>query len=170
MRSRSIWRPSSGSTACASTVWRWITSCRAAASRCAPSRPGRTDRMRALLALLLAVVVTLFATPSTAHAHAMRSGSLSIEEGSDGRALVQLRQSVDGSGVSIVVPAECTSQPVEALSNDRTRTTMVTCGGGDIAGRTFGLRGLGPILEDATLFVRFRDGRTASHLLTKSLP
>src|ERR1051326_8081015 len=116
--------------------------------------------MRALFALLLAMLVVLVALP--AHAHAMRSGSLSIEEEGDGRALVQLRQSVDGSGVEIVAPGDCTSQPIDARSSDRTKTMMVTCAG-EIAGRTFGLRGLGPILEDATLFVKFRDGRTASH-------
>ena len=124
--------------------------------------------MRALFALLLATLVVLVALP--AHAHAMRSGSLSIEEANDGRALVQLRQSVDGSGVEIVAPSECTSQAIDALSNERTKTMMVACAGGEIAGRTFGLRGLGPVLEDATLFVKFRDGRTASHLLTKSAP
>jgi hypothetical protein len=127
--------------------------------------------MRALLrigfAAIVSALVVLIATP--ARAHAMRSGSLRIEESNDERALVQLRQSVDGSGVEIVVPNECTSQAIDALSNERTQTILVACDG-EIAGRTFGLRGLGPILEDVTVFVQFRDGRTASHLLTKSAP
>src|SRR5438067_12911213 len=132
--------------------------------------------MRALFAILVACVVALVAMP--VHAHAMRSGSLRIEEIEGGRAVVQLRQSVDGSGVAIVVPSDCASQGIDALSSDtlrdtrrgeRTTTVMVSCPGA-IAGRTFGLRGLGPILEDATLFVQFRDGRTASHLLTRGAP
>jgi hypothetical protein len=126
--------------------------------------------MRVLVALICAAVFAVLALVATsARAHAMRSGSLSIDEGSDGRSVVQLRQSVDGSGVEIVAPVECTAVASDALSNDRTRTTVVTCPGG-IAGHTFGLRGLGPILEDATAFVRFHDGRTAAHLLTKNAP
>jgi len=123
--------------------------------------------MRRIVALVLALFVVALTT--RAQAHAMRSGSLRIEASSDGRALVELRQSVDHSGVAVVVPEGCTSAPIDELSSDRVQTLSVQCDG-SIEGRVFGLRGLGPILEDATLFVRFADGRTAAHLLTRDAP
>lgn len=125
--------------------------------------------MRRLLPALLALaIVLLFLGAGTAAAHGMRTASLRIEELAPGRALVTWQEGVRDDHARPVFPSGCqASAPSE--SEDKQRSFVLECDGG-LAGKTFGVEGLGPILTDATVWVGFKDGRTASHLLGPDQP
>jgi hypothetical protein len=71
---------------------------------------------------------------------------------------------VAAPGIAPVFPPECAVTPDEELS-----AFTLDCAGG-LEGVRIGVRGLGPILSEATLLVRFADGREAAHLLTPAEP
>ncbi len=123
-------------------------------------------------ALALAVFIALALLSAPATAHGVRTGSLRIDEVAPTRALVRWSLPAGGAasgaassaGAGPVLPADCTSTPDEELSGEGREAFTLECPTG-LAGRTFAVRGLGPIVAEATVFVRFADGREASHLL-----
>ena len=116
----------------------------------------RWPALFALAALLLFV--------GSARAHGMRTASLRIDEVGPTRALVRFSAPV-ADAAEPVLPGDCASAEASEIAGVYT----LDCPDG-LAGRTFGARGLGAAVNDATVFVRFRDERTASHLLTAAAP
>jgi len=100
----------------------------------------------------------------------MRIGALRVDEVSRTRALVRWTTTMPNASIGAELPEGCTTVPVdEDAEPGGQRTWSLDCPGG-VAGRVFGVRGLGPVVTEATLFVTFHDGRTASHLLTQASP
>jgi len=124
--------------------------------------------VRRLLCSLVALVVLL--TAGSAAAHAMRIGALRIDETSDTRALVRWTTTVPDARILPELPESCVAAPIDVdMEAGGQRLWTLDCKGG-VAGRVFGVRGLGPVVNEATVLVTFKDGRTASHLLTPSSP
>jgi hydrogenase/urease accessory protein HupE len=113
----------------------------------------------------LLIVIAVCASGSEALAHGMRSGALRIEQTGEGRALVEWRQTVPAR-VELELPSGCKSSAV-GEANDR--VYALDCSA-PLESSTFGVRGLGPIITDATVLVSFLDGRSASHLLSAEHP
>ena len=109
--------------------------------------------MRALL--LFAIVSVLCVWTSAASAHAMRSVLVEIDELGPGHATVNVRSSVPDATLDIALDG-C------SLSSER-----IACGDGALAGHVIAASGLGPVLGEAVISVRFFDGRTASRILTR---
>jgi HupE / UreJ protein len=114
-------------------------------------------RAAALLALILAA---LFAAPD-ARAHAMRSVMIEIDEIAPGNAAVHVRTSVPGAPVTTAI-AGCTLRLDEG---DLDRGGIATCDDSKLAGHTVSLEGLGPVLSEAVVWIRYSDGASFSHLL-----
>ena len=93
----------------------------------------------------------------------MRTGTLRIEATSATRAIVHWSTTVPFSNVVPVLPAGCQAAPPDAPA------FTLECRDG-LAGGVVGARNLGEIVNEATVFVRFADGRTAAHLLTPTAP
>ena len=133
--------------------------------------------MRRLLFVLAALWVALLST-LPAHAHAMRSVFLEIEELAPGHASVHLRTSVPDPGIFLAPEAGCTITAALGLGSgpgigeDRAldRTGTLACEGGALSGHALSLRGLGPILSEGVVWVRYADGSSFSHLLSRESP
>jgi hypothetical protein len=119
--------------------------------------------MRALFAAAL-ILLAVVATPS-ASAHGMRSAYVQITETDAGRAEVLVRTSVPGAHVEARFAAPCRSTDGEAASG----VAVVDCKG-ELVGKSVSIDGLGPLVTEAVVWVAFRDGTTASHLLTRDAP
>ena len=119
-----------------------------------------------LVRLVLLVLAALLSA-SPASAHGMRTGSLHIDEVAPNRALARWTTTVVGprTGTSVVWPAECHAEPMDGSPAD-TEVVILSCPDG-LAGRTVVVEGLGPVVTEATVLVRFHDGRSVSRLLTR---
>src|SRR5262249_2022794 len=108
------------------------------------------------LVVMTAIAATAIAGRSTAFAHGMRSGARRIEEVGERRALVHWRQSVSAQ-IDLEFPPSCKPSPIEAgPTAGIEQAYVIDCDQG-LDGATFGVKGLGPIITDATLLVNFRD-------------
>jgi hypothetical protein len=115
-----------------------------------------------LLAALLAFA--LLAATSSARAHAMRSAFVEIDETAPGRAAVQVRTQVPDAGLDIAIDG-C------VLSVDHVREAgTASCRDGALAGHAVTVRGLGPVLSEAVVWIRYADGASFSHLFAKDDP
>jgi hydrogenase/urease accessory protein HupE len=118
---------------------------------------------------LLLFLGALFAARTTT-AHGMRIGALKVDEVSSTRALVRWTTTVPNAQIVADLPPDCSAAPVDVDDDPGgQRIWTLDCPGG-IAGHVFGVRGLGPVVNEATVFVTFFDGRTVSHLLVPSAP
>jgi hypothetical protein len=118
---------------------------------------------------LILLVCTLLAT-RTAVAHGMRFGALRIEEVSGTRALVRWTTTVPNAQIVVGLPPGCAAHSVDVDAEPEGQHLWALDCGGSVAGRVFGVRGLGAVVSEATVLVTFFDGRTASHLLTPGAP
>jgi HupE / UreJ protein len=119
--------------------------------------------MRAVLFAALLALLLVVSTPASAHG--MRSVFVEIEEVSAGRAALHLRTSVADPSLEVALGSGC----VLYLGGETTlldRTGTVACEGG-LAGHALTLRGLGPVSGEAVVWVRYADGASTSHLLTR---
>jgi hypothetical protein len=124
--------------------------------------------MRAMQIALVACTGAI-AGSSTAFAHGMRSGAMRIEEVSEHRALVRWRQSIVAE-IELDFPSGCRPSQIDAgAMTAMERAYVVDCDRA-LAGETFGVKGLGPVINDATLLVTFKDGRSASRVLLPDSP
>jgi hypothetical protein len=117
------------------------------------------------LAILVATLLVAVLTTGPASAHAMRSVFVEVEEIEPGHASLHLRTSVPDPSIDVVVGTGCAIVLGEA-STGLDRAGTVECEGA-MAGHSIGVRGLGPVLGEAVVFVRYADGSTFSHLLTQ---
>jgi hypothetical protein len=95
--------------------------------------------MRALLAALLLLLVTLASPVATAHG--MRSAYVQITETDAGRAEVLVRTSVPGAHVEARFAAPCDSADADTASG----ASIVDCKG-DLVGKSIAVDGLGPLV------------------------
>jgi hypothetical protein len=124
--------------------------------------------VRRLVAFLLTLGVLLVAP--RAFPHGMRIGALRIDEVSVTRALVRWTTTVPNARITAELPPECAAQAVEVDGQlEVQRIWTLECPGG-VAGHVFGVGGLGPVVSEATVLVTFKDGRTASRLLSAASP
>jgi hypothetical protein len=123
--------------------------------------------VKALLAL--AIFVACLLVPAVASAHGIRSGTLRIDAVSPTHALVRWSTTVPGAAVTVDLPASCTASTEDEVEGAGFRVWSLDCPGG-VAGETFAVRGLGPVISEATLLAHLPDGRTLSHLLTSAAP
>jgi hypothetical protein len=114
-------------------------------------------------AWLLVLACVFVAAP--AHAHAMRSAFVEIDEVSHGSAVVHVRMSVADPGLSLDI-AGCDLRLDEADGLDRGGTLACDA----LAGHQVTVRGLGPVLTEAVVWIRYADGGSFSHLLAKDEP
>jgi hypothetical protein len=112
-------------------------------------------------AWLLALALFFVAAP--AHAHAMRSAFVEIDEMAPGHASVHVRVSVPDGGLAVDVSG-CALELDESDGFDRAGS--VTCGD-TLAGHAVTVRGLGPVLTEAVVWIRYADGASFSHLLAQ---
>jgi hypothetical protein len=91
-----------------------------------------------------------------AAAHGMTSAYLDVTEVEGGRAVVRL--TAPAAGLAVPTPEGC-----------REEDASIMCDGG-LEGRTIAVAGLGPVVSEVVLSVTFRDGTTASRVLTASDP
>jgi len=122
---------------------------------------------RVLLVAAFTLIVTLL--PRVAMAHGVRTGSLRVDELGPTHAVVRWSVPVTAPGVGPTLPEGCTSTKSDELSGDGLAIYALECPGG-LAGQTLGVHGLGPIVTEATVLVRFTDGHDASHLVTANDP
>jgi hypothetical protein len=118
--------------------------------------------MRVMWLALLA----LFFVAAPAHAHAMRSAFVEIDEIGPGRASVHVRVSVPDRGLAVDVSG-CTMRLDDSAGLDRAGS--VSCGDA-LAGHAVTVRGLGPVLTEAVVWIRYADGASFSHLVAKDDP
>ncbi|HRI65775.1 MAG TPA: HupE/UreJ family protein, partial [Polyangium sp.] len=129
--------------------------------------------MRPFLALLL--VVFGLVCPARTEAHGMRTAYVEVVEHAPGRAIVRFRTSVETeaapnfpAGCEIRKPLGNESAAPNQSSNVLVRdgSTYVMHCDGPLAGRTFGVNGLGETISEAVVWVTQSDGLTSSHMLT----
>jgi hydrogenase/urease accessory protein HupE len=113
------------------------------------------------------VVAALLFGPELVFAHGMRTGSLRIEEVAPNRALARWTTTVVGprTGTTVQWPSGCRVEPVDGSPVD-TEVAFLTCPEG-LTGQTVGVEGLGPVVTEATVVVKFLDGHAVSRLLTR---
>jgi hypothetical protein len=121
---------------------------------------------RACLVALLALVAL---SPRTAWGHGVRTGALRIDQVSETRALVRWSTTVPDAAIGVDLPPACIAASQDEAAGAGVRVWALQCPGG-LRGQAFAVRGLGAVLDDATLFARFAGGQTASRLLTPSSP
>jgi HupE / UreJ protein len=124
--------------------------------------------MRRLAALFFFLSVLLAPRPSAAHG--MRIGTLRIDEVSSTRALVRWTTTVPNAQIVADLPSDCAAEPVDVDGDPSIQRLWTLECSGTVAGHVFGVHGLGPVVNEATVLVTFRDGRTVSHLLVPSAP
>jgi HupE/UreJ protein len=125
--------------------------------------------MRALIAIACAAgACAVLAPAGDARAHGMRSGAMRIEEIGETRALVHWRQSIPAE-IEVEFPEDCRASDLEGGARAVERSYLVECAR-PLAGETFGVKGLGPIITDATLLVTFRDGSSVARVLLPDSP
>ena len=125
------------------------------------------------------IVVCGLVWPDNTHAHGMRTAYVEIVEHGPGRALVRFRTSVETPAIP-TFPTECEIRKAsahEATPNDQGANSLVRDGStyvihcdGELAGRTFGVNGLGETISEAVVWVTQHDGATSSHMLTPADP
>ncbi len=123
--------------------------------------------MRGLALVVASLVIAVIALwPAPARAHAMRSVLVEIDELQPGHAALHLRTSVPDAARALDVEIPGCSLTLEA---DRS-SGVATCEDGALAGRDVSVRGLGPVLGEAVVWIRYADATTASHVLTRDEP
>jgi hypothetical protein len=98
----------------------------------------------------------------------MRTGALRIDLVARERALLHWQQPIADRRISLALPSGCSSTEL-ASPSERERVLSLRCDG-DLTGRRFAVEGLGDTVSEATVLIRFEDGRTASELITKERP
>lgn len=132
--------------------------------------------MRHFIAVLVVLLGLVYARESAAHG--MRTAYVEIVEHAPGQAILRFRATVDGP-VAPEFPAGCTaknatdSSPTRLSSSNslvQNGSTFVVHCDGALAGRDFGVKGLGETISEAVVWVSQHDGTTSSHLLSAALP
>jgi hydrogenase/urease accessory protein HupE len=100
--------------------------------------------------LLFFAFLLALALPSAAHAHAMRSAFVEIDEVSPGRPSVHVKSAIPEAAESLSVEIE---------------GCMPACS--ELAGHEVIVRGIGPVVDEAVVWVRFADGTTSSHVVSR---
>jgi len=126
--------------------------------------------MRTLALTLLAVLLALVAAERPARAHGMRTAYVEVTELEPGRAIVRWRSQVDGATIGLRFDAPCrTSRRAESAEHPADPSLVVECGT-TLAGARMHVDGLGAVLSEAVVWVAFRDGTSASHLVAAGSP
>jgi len=123
---------------------------------------------RLFLFAVVACVVALF-VPGRAWAHGMRTAYVEIVEPQPGRATVHLRLSAPDPSLMLEAEPGCTLERAGDAESLFDRAWLLDCAGG-LTGRALTLRGLGPIVSDAVVWISFADGTTASRIVQTSEP
>ncbi|MEZ4307682.1 MAG: HupE/UreJ family protein [Polyangiaceae bacterium] len=130
-----------------------------------------------LLAALLTLVLLAF-TASPAQAHGTRSATVIVNEAAEGRAVVRVRTLDAEDSVTAHFDPPCRDEPsliegaVEPPPTPGAPSTRVrgfVCDS-SIAGRALVVEGLGPIVSEAIVSVRFADGRSTSAVVRAGEP
>jgi hypothetical protein len=119
--------------------------------------------------LVLSLVFVALLAPAVAHAHAMRSAFVELDELEPGRASVHVRVSVTDPGLAVEV-AGCSLVAESDRDASLDRVGALTCEDGSLAGHEVALRGLGPLLSEGVVWARYTDGSTFSHLVSRDAP
>jgi hypothetical protein len=123
--------------------------------------------MRRVFALFLFVVVaTMLFAAKPAHAHGMRSVLIEIDELQPGQATMHVRSSVPDASLDVDVQGCSLGLEADRTTNVE-RAGSATCSDGVLAGHLVTVSGLGPVLSEAVVWIRYADGVTASHVLSR---
>jgi hypothetical protein len=115
------------------------------------------------------IVVVVLLLPGSARAHAMRSAFLEIDELEAGHAAMHLRVSVVAPDLTVEVLG-CSLELESDRETSLDRVGALRCDDGSLSGHDVMLRGLGPVLSEGVVWVRYADGSTFSHLLSRDAP
>lgn len=124
--------------------------------------------MRRLLLAVVVCLVALFA-PGRAWAHGMRTAYVEIVEPQPGRATVHLRLTAPDPSLTIEADPGCALERAGDAESPFDRAWLLDCEGG-LTGRALTLRGLGPTVSDAVVWISFADGTTASRIVQTGEP
>jgi hypothetical protein len=126
------------------------------------------------LALLMASLVMLWATPGSAHE--LRPAYLQIDEAQPGRyEVLWKRPQRGGRGLSLSVtwPEGCRDAlPAlsEMVAGAAIERRLIDCGAAGLVGQRIGIDGLAATFTDALVRIRFSDGRVQTNLLKPASP
>jgi hypothetical protein len=120
------------------------------------------------LAVLVATLLVALLSVSPARAHAMRSVFVEVEEIEPGHASLHVRTSVPDPSLLVHAGEGCEVSLGDART-ELDRAGTLACEG-TLAGHAIDVRGLGPVLGEAVVWVRYADGSTFSHLSTQDSP
>lgn len=118
------------------------------------------------LALFVALALTVAFGASPALAHGMRTAYLEVVEDAPGAAIVTFKTTVADPLTIPRFPDGCAAELSGDAAAAHTQSFLLHCDG-PLAGRTFGVTGLGPILTEAVLRVSLHDGESVSTVLTQ---
>jgi hypothetical protein len=124
--------------------------------------------MRHLLLAVVVCVLALFA-PGRAWAHGMRTAYVEIVEPQPGRATVHLRLTAPDPSLTIEAGPGCALEGAGDAESAFDRAWLLDCGGA-LTGHALTLRGLGPIVAEAVVWIAFADGTTASRIVQTGEP
>ena len=120
------------------------------------------------LVLLLGLVC-----PREIHAHGMRTAYVELVEHAPGQAILRFRATVEGPAAP-EIPAGCTTKNATTDTSGKTLvregSSFVLHCDGPLAGRDFGVIGLGTEISEAIVWVSQHDGTTSSHILSAAQP
>jgi len=117
---------------------------------------------------VLAAAISLAGMPSGAFAHGMRTAYLEIEESSPGRAMVTWKMTMLDDAARLSFPPGCDLQSIDQ-GDSNLRAFELTCDRG-LAGERVAVDGIGPVISEVVVRVRFPDGTAASHILGADSP
>jgi hypothetical protein len=117
--------------------------------------------------VLVALLVLLVCPPASAHG--MRTAYVEIVEAEPGHATVHLRLTTPDASLDVEAEPCCTIERAGDAESPYDRAWLLECPNG-LTGRTLTVRGLGPVVSDAVLWMSFADGTTASRILQPGDP
>lgn len=124
----------------------------------------------------LAVMVTMLASASLVHAHALDPALLELVERTGGTVSVTWKASelrVAGSRLEPVLPDTCRSSGKPAVVNEGSHVVTrwtVDCGTAGLVGGNVGVSGLGTARTDALVRITFADGRVVRRVVRPREP
>jgi hypothetical protein len=122
---------------------------------------------RLALALLAVLAALLVAAPAAAHG--MRTAYVEIVEVQPGRATVHMRLSAPDPSLDLAADPACTLERAGDAQSVFDRAWLLDCAGG-LTAKTLTLRGLGPVVGDAVVWISFADGATVSRIVQADDP
>src|SRR5262245_42966412 len=123
--------------------------------------------IRTWLVLLIVSLATLLSR--TAFAHGQRIAYLEIAELGSGRASAGLRLSVPEPSLEFEIRS-CNVEPTSSNPTALARSFSIDCANAPLSGRVIEFTGLGSVVDEAVVHVRFADGSEASSLLRPAAP